>query len=335
MESTNYRKNKLIQNPIIVVLSVIIVLLVIFLIISNTFFSNDIKPINQKSKVINLSSQFYVFNGNLYEITPEKTLYEHTFNSEPEKVEENTDIIFLHDNMQIDKDGSIYINKDGILSSKKIAQIEGAVSGSYSDTHTAVINKDGELFITSMIDSHDKGFYNMELPTDFTEIQDIPKVKKVICCLKITFFLTYDGEVYGREMISDENTYYITKFPTDNPIVDINGSNNTLIALDNKGDVNLIGPSDFSSGDVIPYTNMQFENVSTNIKEISSCHNHGFVLNKSGRVHFWGVRCIGKASDEPYSGNIKGIWNADNIYSSGLYLYVLKNDKIKKVNFHY
>ena len=134
-----------------------------------------------KSTLINKNSQLYASNDILVEITPDGTIYEHDFKRDPKKVCENSDIIYMDTYLLIKKDGGIYFNKDKDYIGEKLSQIDDAISVSYSSTHIAIITKDGKLFVTSMLNPYDENFYNKKLPTDFTLVKDIPKVKKVVC----------------------------------------------------------------------------------------------------------------------------------------------------------
>jgi alpha-tubulin suppressor-like RCC1 family protein len=285
----------------------------------------------EKSALINVNSQLFANNDVLVEITPTKQVYEHNFQGDPIKIEDNSEIIFINGMLQINQDGSIYLNKDNTYSDEKIAKIDGAISGSLSKTHIAVITKNGELYISSMNEPYDENYLKGYLPTDLTLINDIPKVKEVICCEQFTFILTTDGEVYGEGQMSQEKVDYFKKYPTENEIIDINGIYKTIIALDNEGNLYAMGDKNFNYS--WGGSNINFEKIDVykNIKNISCATNHGIALNKKGQIYYWGNHCVGKAAGELYNGKVKGISNADSIYSSGFSLYIIKNDTAIKI----
>lgn len=309
----------------IFLISIGVILLIYILINVITYMQYD------KSALINVNSQLFANNDVLIEITPTKQVYEHNFQGDPIKIENNSEIIFINGMLQINHDGSIYLNKDNAYSDEKIASINGAISGSHSKTHIAVITKDGELYVSSINEPYDENYFKGYLPTDLMLVTGIPEVKKVICCEQSTFVLTSDGEVYGQGQISQEKVNSFRKYPTKNPIIDIDGTYKTLIALDNSGNVYEIGNKDFKFSNGGLNKNFNQLNQYKKIQSISCAINHGLTLNNKGKVFYWGNHSVGKAAGEEYSGKIKSIVNADSIYSYGFSLFIVKNNKVIKI----
>lgn len=280
-----------------------------------------------KSTLININSKFYPKYNRLVEITPDGTIYEHNFSEKPKKVFENSDIIYLESNLLIKKDGGIYFDRKNDYSGEKFAQINNAVSGSISLTHLAIVTSTGELYVTSINKLSDINSSTIGTPTDLNLVTGIPKVKKVVCGDECTFFLTVDGEVYGNYKNDKSNSY--KKIEISNSIVDVDGWHKTFVALDKKGNTYEIGNNNFGYlGDC----NYGAQEMKTNIVSISASSNPGFLLNKKGKISYWGCHNEGKAADVSYNGSVKGISGADKIYYSSRSLYVIKKNTIIKVN---
>ena len=114
---------KLIGKKKIIVVTCILILFLILL-----FVIPFIKYLGfEKSIIINKTSDFFTKGNLIIEITPDKKLYEHNFDGDAKLVEENTSIIFIRDRLQINADGSVYLNNHSMYSNNKIATIEGAV----------------------------------------------------------------------------------------------------------------------------------------------------------------------------------------------------------------
>lgn len=281
----------------------------------------------KKSVIINRSSEFFINSDKIIEITPEKTLYEHDFKGKAKKVCENTDIIYIQNNLQINKDGSIYFNENDKYSERKIAQIPGAISGSYDYDHISIVTKDGKLYLSSILDRDNKEKFNSKMPEDLKLITDIPKVKKVVCDDVVTWFLSEDGEVYVRGKLLSKEFATFTKINCENKVIDIDGSSGTLVALDEKNNVHVIGDVSFDGWDL----SYEFKQKYKNISSISALAGYGVAIRKDGKVEFWGTRTSGKGN-ETYSGKVKNINNASKVFNNNSVIIVLEDNILIHTN---
>ena len=193
----------------------------------------------------------------------------------------------------------------------------------------AIVTSTGELYVTRMLNPKDTEYYDYIIPNELIMVADIPKVKKVICCEFFTAILTYDGKIYCYGIFYNNNYTAFTKINSENQIIDIDGSLNTLVVLDDNNNIYEIGERGFAHS--VSGGNAYLMKKNNNILQISAIGGYGVALKQNNDVIFWGVRNVGKAANEPYSGIAKGTKKAEKILNNGSTIFVFKNNKIIKV----
>lgn len=284
-----------------------------------------------KSTIIGKASSWYVNmeKHTLIEITSEGRQYEHNFKDRANYIKTNTEVTFIcEDNSRdsegtyliIHNNGSIYIKKQMESEATQIGLIEDAICGAINEDNIAIITADKRLYF--------KGKLGNSRYDEFNLINGITNVKEVVCGKTYTFVLTVDGEVYGIGLNSKEENEAFIHYETAYPVNELCGTDETIVALDNKGNVYELGNAYFMYYGWKTYSEFHQLKKYKNIVAIETGIDHGILLDISGRVHYWGNECIGKASEEYVTGTIKGIFSADEIYCSGYDLYIVQNNKV-------
>lgn len=324
----------------------ILILLCIFLIILTLGYCISGYYFRSKSDVINLkegpSKYFLSYYLGLIQVMDDGVIYEYNYDNEVHKIVPSSPIIYIDENrtqkteqrqLLIYKNGDIYVDDASQYKGEKIGNIDNAISGTISSKHIAIVTQTGDLYAYGSNQNGELGVAEVEGTGEFILVKDIPKVKKVICQDDYTFMLSEDGYVYGCGLWFKEKYPIFTLHKTKNNIIDIGCTFQTVVALDTKGYVYELGFPDFT--EFGSQNNRDFERVKwlSNIKNISVGHHKTVVINKKGKVSFWGARNVRKAAGVHFIKRVYGINNADKIYGGSRFYYVIKNDTAYKIEF--
>uniref|UniRef100_A0A0N5BFZ1 Regulator of chromosome condensation n=1 Tax=Strongyloides papillosus TaxID=174720 RepID=A0A0N5BFZ1_STREA len=141
------------------------------------------------------------------------------------------------------------------------------------------------------------------------ELDTDEEIRKILCILDTSYILTKSGKLYAFGLGEDgqvgNGEYGIFKKPTlvggditNEHIVHISGSTDTLIALSSKGDIFLWGQNEYNQMDLIT-SNLQLnlpKHFPLNIGKIVSTAATGsscIVCTETGQVYVWGHQILG------------------------------------------
>jgi alpha-tubulin suppressor-like RCC1 family protein len=290
-----------------------------------------------RSTIIGTASSWYANREKhtLIEITTDGRQYEHNFKDKANAIKTDTKITFICEDNTGNSEGTyLIIHNNGNIYTRKQMESEAMQIGLIKDAICGAINQDNIAIITADERLYFKGKLGNSRYDDFSLISGIPNVKQVICGKTYTFVITVDGEVYGIGLNPKEQNEAFIHYKIAYPVKELCGTNETIVALDQKGNVYELGNASFKQFARKTYSEFHRLKKYKNIVSIATGYNHGMLLDKRGRVHYWGNECIGKAAGVYVTGTIKGIFSADDIYCSDCDLYIIQNNKVFYVELH-
>lgn len=265
----------------------------------------------------------------LYGFSNDGSIYTYSYEaSEPSKQVGDENLIFYKNkgrSLIIKQDGTIFLDQTGGFNGKKIGKVPGAIMGDFSEHHVAVVTKDGELFMYGENKNGEIGQEGTVILNQFTKINNIPYVRKVVCGEIYSCILSSEDELWISGKLGTNQWELFTKQTTTYPIKDVDGGEYTIFYLDTMGDLYCFGtyPIEYESlnGKVEGLSNIQF---------ISVARGNTAVIDKEGNIYYIrSDQIFDRYWDRVEPIKIAEQQNVVELYCTEHYVYTFDQDKIK------
>lgn len=282
-------------------------------------------------------------DGTFIQISKDGYIYEYDFNNKVNKIKNDNGIIYINysegyvedpKQLLIRSNGDIYTDRDFKHEGHKVGQVKNAVAGAICERHIAVVTKDGDLYTYGNNEFGQLGLGNNSNTEEFTLVKGIPKVSKVMCGPDYIFILTIDRELWGCGKFMDNLSNSFIKYSFDNYIIDVECLNETIILLDEAGDIYQMGYDNFIPG---PGGRIydQFKKMPQykDIKKITVGMETGVAIDREGNIFYWGTQTEGTALFESKQGIITNLHFTEEIHCQDSYIYAINNDTVTRISF--